>query len=312
MKTLCLMKFSALGDLVQLEPFLPSLSEHFEITLFTSPLGYAYFETSPYIKNFIILPSKKLKDILFSIPHFVKKFDIFIDLQGNDRSKFLSLFALTEAYSNYHKNFTIASLSYDMQTYIKKDSMYHLDLFSILSMLNISFSFSSFRAKPKNYIVLNCGSSPKWISKRLPEAKWKEIAQTLYDFYKLPFILTGDTSEYTYCDTIGRIIAVPFTNMAGKTTLFELKTLLNNAFLVVSTDSASMHIAAICGTPTIGVFGATNWVRSAPFGPWSTTLHDTHFYRDSTPPKINNQQSGHYYDTISITPALDELSLYLS
>lgn len=311
MKTLCLLKFSALGDLVQLEPFLPTLSKHYEITLFTSPLGYAYFKTSPHITHFIILPSKKIKDVLSAIPKLFKKFDFFVDLQGNDRSKFLSFFSMTERYSNYHKKFKIVSLSDELKPYIKQDSMYHVDLFSILSMLNIPFEFSKFLPKEQEYIVLNCGSSPKWSSKRLPMGKWKEIANMLYEHYKLPFILTGNIEEREYCKNIGYTLELPYTNMAGQTTLEELKDILNNAYLVVSTDSAAMHIAAICATPTIGLFGPTNWIKSAPFGPWSTTLYDASYYPRGIPPKVNSQEEKNYFDTITITPALKVLAPYL-
>ena len=66
MKKLCLLKFSALGDLAQIEPFLPSLAKEYKITLFTSRLGYEYYKTSPYIADFIVLKSKKC--IIFSLP----------------------------------------------------------------------------------------------------------------------------------------------------------------------------------------------------------------------------------------------------
>lgn len=73
----------------------------------------------------------------------------------------------------------------------QKISVYHLDVYSILAQLNIPFEFLPFQPKEKNYIVLNCGSSLKWISKRLPIHKWQEIANVLYETFQLPFILTG-------------------------------------------------------------------------------------------------------------------------
>lgn len=311
MKTLCLLKFSALGDLAQLEPFLPTLSKHYEITLFTSPIGYAYYKSSAHIRHFIILPSKRLFDILKTIPKYIHRFDYFVDLQGNDRSKFLSFFAMTQCYSNYQENFEIATLTDDLAPYIVKNSMYHLDLYSILASLNISFSFLPYTPKPKEYIVLNCGSSPKWISKRLPLTKWKEIATLLYDTFQLPFVLTGDASERAYIEEIAQYIGKECQVVAGTTTLQELRETLKNAFLTVSTDSASMHISAVIGTPTIGIFGPTNWLRSAPFGPWSATVYDTVFYSNGEPPVKNSQKVDHYFDAIDISDALTKLMPYL-
>lgn len=311
MKTLCLMKFSALGDLVQLEPFLPSLAAHYAITLFTSPVGYEYYKASPYISDFITLPSKQLLDILKTIPLFIHKFDYFVDLQGNDRSKVLSLFAMTMRYGNYHKNFKIANLTPDLAPYIIQNSMYHLDIYSILALLDIPFKFLNFVQKPKNYIVLNCGSSSKWISKRLPLDKWKEISTLLYEKYQLPFVLTGDMSEKKYIEDVANYIGRENKILVGKTNLQELKKILSDAFLTISTDSASMHISAVVGTPTIGLFGPTNWVKSAPFGPWSTTVYDTTFYKKGVPPLKNSQESDHYFDKIDISHALTKLMPYL-
>ncbi|MDD3462267.1 MAG: glycosyltransferase family 9 protein [Sulfurospirillaceae bacterium] len=312
MKTLCLMKFSALGDLTQIEPFLPSLSQHYAITLFTSPIGYEYYKESSHISDFIILPSKKLLDILKIIPKYIHKFDYLVDLQGNNRSKFLSFFSMTTCYSNYQKNFKIATLTPDVKPYILENSIYHLDVYSILASLKISFYFDAYTPKEKKYIVLNCGSSQKWVSKRLSLSKWKEISTLLYEKFQLPFVFTGDASEIEYIKEIAQYIGKESKILAGKTNLQELKKTLKNAFLTVSTDSASMHISAVVGTPTIGIFGPTNWLRAAPFGPWSTTVYDTVFYPNSEPPLKNSQKVDYYFDYIDISNALTKLMPYLN
>lgn len=311
MKKLCLLKFSALGDLAQIEPFLPSLAKEYEITLFTSPLGYEYYKTSPYLADFIVLKSKKIHHLLATIPKFWNQFDYFVDMQGNDRSKFLSYFTKAKRISNYSKNFKIATLPDALKPYLSENSVYHIDIYSILAQLNISFEFLPFRPKEKTYIVLNCGSSPKWISKRLPIHKWQEIANVLYEKFQLPFILTGEKAECAYIEEIANTITYPNKVLAGKTTLLELKEVLVNAFLIISTDSASLHIASVQKTPSIGIFGPTSWVYAKPFGPWSTAIYDRTFYKEGKPPAKNRQEVDAYFNSIDILPALKQLESYL-
>lgn len=311
MKKLCLLKFSALGDLAQIEPFLPSLAKEYEITLFTSTLGYEYYKTSPYIADFIVLKSKKIHHLLATIPKFWNQFDYFVDMQGNDRSKFLSYFARAKRISNYTKDFKIVSIPSSLKPYIAEQSVYHVDIYSILAQLGIAFDFLPFQKKEKTYIVLNCGSSPKWTSKRLPISTWQEIANVAYEKFQLPFILTGEKAECAYIEEIANAVPYPNKVLAGKTSLLELKDVLANAFLTISTDSASLHIASVQKTPSIGIFGPTSWVYAKPFGPWSTAIYDRTFYKEGKPPVKNRQEVDAYFNSIDILPALKQLESYL-
>jgi len=311
MKKLCLVKFSALGDLAQIEPFLPSLAQTFHITFLTSAMGYEYYKDSPYIKHFIVLKSKRIKHLLETIPKYSAQFDYFVDLQGNDRSKFLSLFSFAKRIGNYTNAFKHTPIPESLKPYILEQSVYHIDLLSILSQLPVTFEFKPFEQKQRSYIVLNCGSSPKWISKRLPIHKWQKMAHLLYETFHLPFVLTGEKAEVAYIETIANAIAYPSEIYAGKTTLLELKALLANAFLTVSTDSASLHISSVQKTPSIGLFGPTSWIYAKPFGPWSEAIYDQEFYKEGKPPAKNRQEVEAYFESIDIKPALKKLEPYL-
>ena len=55
-------------------------------------------------------------------------------------------------------------------------------------------------------------------------------------------------------------------NLAGKTTLVELAGLLRLSALHLGVDSAAPHIAAAVGTPTITIYGPSDWREWAPIG----------------------------------------------
>ncbi len=50
-----------------------------------------------------------------------------------------------------------------------------------------------------------------------------------------------------------------FVNLAGRTTLGELAALISLSRLHLGVDSAAPHIAAAVGTPTVTIFGPSNW-----------------------------------------------------
>ncbi|MBQ7650815.1 MAG: lipopolysaccharide heptosyltransferase II [Victivallales bacterium] len=58
-------------------------------------------------------------------------------------------------------------------------------------------------------------------------------------------------------------------DLAGKTTLDELMSVLGTAKAVVANDSGAMHLAAAVGTSGVAIFGSTDPIATGPIGaPW--------------------------------------------
>jgi len=293
---IAIIRFSALGDLASLSPILKSLK--YKPTIITTSIGYEYYKDE--FDDFIILENKSILSVSKLIWKIRKnKFDIIFDFQCNDRSRLISNFLNSKIFDNknidVYKNSTFAIF----QSIVLKTDL----------LKPINFNFTE---KEKNFIVLNCGSSENWLSKRLPFNKWREISIFLNKKFNLPMYLTGDKSEVKYLEELSLHLEGDIKILAGKTNLLELKSILKNAYLTISTDSAAMHISATQGTPTIGIFGATNWVRSAPFGPWSTVVYDKVFYHEGIPSKINLKEITNCYENINIEPAIKSLNNYLN
>lgn len=290
------LRFSALGDLALAMPFIRAMTVK-PVVLTMAP-GQALYQDE--FETFIILNDKRLR----SLGRFVRearhqRLDLLIDLQSNDRSRLLT--RLSGARRIAERRFTSSGHS------AQETWRAILEPTGLLGPLDLTFT-----PKPRDYIVLNAGSSPNWLSKRLPEAKWREISAVLHERFGLPFVLTGSPDERAYVSQLAGQLAGRCENRAGQTSIPQLKHLLAGAFLTVSTDSAAMQISAAMKTPTIGLFGATNWVRSAPFGPWSRTVYDTTYYPEGEPPCENTRDCRRFYDGLDIRPALDELAPYLS
>lgn len=294
---IAVMRFSALGDLAMTIPAIESLKR--KPLMVTSPLGQQVL--ADYVDDFIILKSKRVVDVVKLIKDIRgHEIDVLVDFQDSDRSKVVRLFS----------NKTVIHPGKIDRCRTQRCAT---EIFLDMAVHDAGGCLYNYTATPseKSYIVLHPGSSEKWVSKRLPIRKWHEFSKTLWDRYGLPFIITGTSSEKEYCEYVQKNLVGSSENRVGALSIEDLKSVLDGAFLTVSTDSGPMHLSAVLRTPTIGIFGATNWKYFAPFGPWSVALHDDVFYQAQLPPLKNLTKADGAYDNILIEPALDQLVPYL-
>jgi ADP-heptose:LPS heptosyltransferase len=291
--TIAVMKFSALGDIAATLPLLRQMTP--APYIITSPLGKALLEDE--FSKFIVLSDKSIQSHLRLIRNVRKHhFTDIIDLQGNDRCRFLTraftLARTATVHNGYYAHCKRRPFSPMVQAIARE-----------------AHAARAFHPKPRNYIVLNTGSSTKWSAKRPPAWKWKEFASVLDQRFGLPFKLTGSADEVDFICDIAKQLPFETEVVAGKTTLSELKSLLRNAFLTVSTDSAAMHMSAVEGTPTIGIFGSTT-PKSIPSPPWAIALWDHSYYPDGNLPKCTAKVDN-YYDGIQLELGLQQLEQFL-
>lgn len=124
---------------------------------------------------------------------------------------------------------------------------------------------------PKPRIALNVGASRAY--KRWPLENWVQVAQALTQEGR-SIVFVGDKTDAETVTQIVPKLSGSFANLAGKTTLRELASVLAVCGLLVSGDSGPMHLAVAVGTPTIAIFGATHPARHGPYGARNTILHD--------------------------------------
>jgi ADP-heptose:LPS heptosyltransferase len=121
-------------------------------------------------------------------------------------------------------------------------------------------------------IALNVGASRAY--KRWPVENWTQVARTLIAS-GISLVFVGDKAD---AEVVAKITAgLPsdaFVNLAGRTTLRELASVLAACDRVLSGDSGPMHLAVAVGTPVTAIFGATDPKRHGPYGARNTVLHD--------------------------------------
>lgn len=106
----------------------------------------------------------------------------------------------------------------------------------------------------------------KWETKLWDQQRFAEVADALQKDYKLPVIFTGGPEDRPYIDALLGRMRTEAPNLAGRTDLLTLAALLQQATVMVTTDTGPMHIAAAMDTPTVALFGPTAPWRTGPYG----------------------------------------------
>ena len=111
------------------------------------------------------------------------------------------------------------------------------------------------------------GSAKCW-----PPMRFAELANRLQSQWDADVILFGAASETPVSCAIASEMRQPPIDLTGKTAIADLPALLSQCHVFVGNDSGAMHIAAAVGLPTIGVFGPTDPLGTAPVTPRSTIV----------------------------------------
>jgi len=106
----------------------------------------------------------------------------------------------------------------------------------------------------------------RWSYKEWDFGKWVEIIEWIWEQYRIAAVIVGAGWEREKAESLAGKIKGKAFNLAGKTSLDELAALLELSILNIGVDSAAPHIAAAVGTPTVTIYGPSDWEEWAPIG----------------------------------------------
>lgn len=109
--------------------------------------------------------------------------------------------------------------------------------------------------------------SPRWRYKQWTREGWRELIRSLAG-QGLRVVITGGPgeAERAYLDTVLTGVAEDtVVRVDGLWTLSQTADVLRGAALFVGPDTATTHLAAACGTPTVAIYGPTD---PSIWGPW--------------------------------------------
>ena len=132
----------------------------------------------------------------------------------------------------------------------------------------------------------------RWVTKRWPVEKFAAVAAKATRKFGFATVILGSPAEAESSALLEQLIrnfipAARILNLTGQTTLKQLAAVLQQVNVVLTNDTGPMHLAAGLGTPVVGVFTCTSAVRSGPPGDEhalvSTTLSCAARYKKRCP-----------------------------
>jgi heptosyltransferase-2 len=276
-KTILFITLSNIGDCLLTLPVLDYLRQGFpqaKITVMVGPRPREVFENNPNIDYYIVYDKHaKLKQKIRLFLELEKqKFDLVVDLRNTLFGIFLSAKYKISSFLSTPKSikhmklrhlFKIQSLKFNPQNYLyeKKQCLYIKPadedyIREILMKNKISTVDSIFVVSPgaKSHI------------KRWPADNFAGLISNLVEEFKAKVILVGDKDDSEITETIFKGSKYPVLDLSGKTNITQLACLLKKAKVLISNDSAVLHLASYLNIPVVAIFGPTD---DAKYGPWS-------------------------------------------
>lgn len=131
---------------------------------------------------------------------------------------------------------------------------------------NILTQNSCFTDNEKRITWITINPFSRWAYKEWAYDKWGKIIDWLWEEFSLTSVIVGAPSEKMKARELVQSCSGHFVNLVGQTTLAELAGVLKLSGLHIGVDSAAPHIAAAVGTPTVTIYGPSDWREWAPIG----------------------------------------------
>lgn len=120
------------------------------------------------------------------------------------------------------------------------------------------------------WVGIMMGGSPNWPEKRWPIGHFAGFMKQLNAFRPTNYFLFGLPAEQTLAAELKVLYHdSSVIDLTGKTPFPVLYHAISALDLFVSNDTGPMHLSALIGVPTVGIFGPTNQLKWSPPGPFS-------------------------------------------
>jgi predicted lipopolysaccharide heptosyltransferase III len=277
-----LLQLKRIGDLILTTPAIAALEQSFPDAQLTLVVPNECAQLLPAISNLdrILIARRNLRDLGLFSSVAVAKFDYCIDFTQNDRSAFLTLLSGARrriaSYRVRDQSNTRARLYTDLIRIRVRDRHtidYNLGLLEPFGVraastgpqLNLPQTAQEKTAAlrrdskiTRRYLILHPGSAR--CEKLWEPERWAEVVEHFGQNNDFDLVLTSGPSadEQAHIATITKLTGKRIIDLSAKTDLLTLAALIAQAELLVTVDSAPVHLAAATHTPQVILFGPTN------------------------------------------------------
>ena len=286
MKSICILRLSAIGDVTHVIPVVLSLQEQLpgvKITWVIGKIEAKLVGDLPGVE-FIIFDKKAGREGYAQLRRQMKgrKFDALLHMQVAFRANLAAACIPAKLKIGYDKARSKDLHSLFINRRIAPSSQQHVRdcLASFLEPLGLKaapprwqiplaesdheFARAHLATDRKNLVISPCASHTL---RNWPAERYARLADHAIETHGMKVILVGSPApfEAEYCAAIENTMKHMAHNICGQDTLKQLTALMTHADLVVAPDTGPAHIASAVGTDVLGLFAASNPYRSGPY-----------------------------------------------
>jgi len=278
-----LLQLKRIGDLILTTPAIAALRESFPNAQLTIVVSSECADLLPAIPSVdrTLIARRNPRDLALFSSVAASRFDCCIDFTRNDRSAFLALLsgARTRVASyRVRQQSKMRARAYTDLVSVRMRDVHTIDYnLALLEPFGVRNAGSSApylhlpqmvgekadalrrdRKITRPYVILHPGSAR--LEKLWEPERWAEVIDHFGRNNDISLILTSGLSpdEQAHIAAIKNKLQQQIVDLTGKTDLLTLAALISQSRLVVTVDSAPMHLAAATRTPQVVLFGPTN------------------------------------------------------
>ena len=292
-KKILITKLGAIGDLVLAVPSFRMLKNRFpnaSISLLVDSKLAPVIERCPYLDELITFDRAQRAGQwirLFKLARRLRNrgFDLSVDLQNNWRTHLLSFLARIPKRYGYKRGISGFLLTHPVLTWdrnlspiehqfqvLKRVGVVHYEDQAELwpqpeddQYINQLFEKQGI-ANTKPLVGLVLGASPRWATKRWATERFLELSRRLTERSHCQVALLGTAEDQDLAKMFEQAHLKHVFNFIGKTTLTQLISLIKRLNVLVTGDTAPLHMASAFETKIVALFGPTEPKRHMPPG----------------------------------------------
>ena len=273
---------SNIGDVVLTLPVFDYLKRHFpnaRITVISGPRPGEIFRDNPGVYRHIVYDKNSSFREQFALFKELQKeqFEVIIDFKNSFLGFILfarykiSPFLHVPVFIRHMKDRHFYKLQKAMGDFSQSEARERKQSFFLNSSaqeyVNQLFSEHALAASDTVFVIAPGARSEV---KRWPAEFFSELIRMLIHETGGKIILVGDRGEMKLMENIIKMLPEScrgdVADFSGKTTITQTALIIKRARLLISNDSAVVHLAGYCNVPTIGIYGPTDETK---YGPWS-------------------------------------------
>ena len=302
-KRIIIVRMDRIGDVELSTPAIKAVRDAYpdsHIAVLVRPYAREVVGGNPYIDEVITYDKSGREKGLFGKIKFIaslknKKFDLAIILHPKNSSHILAYLAGIPKRLGYNKKlgiFLTKKIPHTKQYGLKHEIDHALGLLRYIGIESSDKSLhvpvnmpSEERIKDlfdkngisQNDLVITIHPAASCRSRRWASERFAKASDALAEKYGARIVIISGPDDKMMGDKVAELMKSRALNLAGKTSISDLASILRRSRLLISNDSGPVHISCAVGTPVISIFSrkdrGVSPARWGPVGKRDIVLH---------------------------------------